>query len=253
MAEAKKTKKAVEKKAATAKAEKTTVKKTKAASKKSKPEEKTKPSPKKTPPSAEAKKPKAKPEKAVEKPKKETAPKTKTKKTPSKEHSKAKVEELRQEGTSEPGQETGTKTREKPKKPRVKKEFPITKIENVPDPDKAPSKDWKPNFKRQEHWKFPKLEDKWRRPRGIDSKQHEKKRGKGELPAIGYKKPPVQRDKHAGYAAVRVFNAKELEGVNPKNQAIIIASQVGRKKRNQIIKEANMQKITILNPRRGEV
>jgi len=41
--------------------------------------------------------------------------------------------------------------------------------------------------------------------------------------------------------------------INGKEEAAIISKQVGRKKRNEIIREANKLKITILNPRKGEI
>ena len=48
-------------------------------------------------------------------------------------------------------------------------------------------------------------------------------------------------------------NKTELEKVNPEKEGAIIASAVGRKKRNDIIKTANELKVTILNPRKGEL
>ncbi|MBU0761943.1 MAG: hypothetical protein KKD39_02865 [Candidatus Altiarchaeota archaeon] len=154
-------------------------------------------------------------------------------------------------------QEPETKPAEvKPKKkPKEKKQYPIVKITNVADKSNEVKKDKKPKFLRQEFGrpKKTKLEEKWRRPRGIDSKKLEKKRGKGCLPSIGYKKPLSQSQLHIGYRAVRVFNASELQKINPSTEAAVIASPVGRKKRNEIIAAANKAKIVVLNPRRGEI
>ena len=47
-------------------------------------------------------------------------------------------------------------------------------------------------------------------------------------------------------------NIADLSKVDTKNQAAVIASAVGRKSRNEIIKAANAKKTTILNPRKGE-
>ncbi|HIE33641.1 MAG TPA: 50S ribosomal protein L32e [Candidatus Altiarchaeales archaeon] len=111
----------------------------------------------------------------------------------------------------------------------------------------------KPRFVRQESTKLKRLKDKWRRPRGIDSKKHEEKRGKGKIPKIGYKKPNYLRGIHpSGYYPVLIHNVVELSTINPKKEAAIIASSIGRKKRNEIIRIANEKKITILNPRKGE-
>lgn len=112
----------------------------------------------------------------------------------------------------------------------------------------------KPKFSREEMYKVKKLKDVWRRRRGIDSKMAEEKRGKGKIPEIGYKKPDslVGIDP-SGYYPVPVHNSKELEALNPAREAAIIAGAVGRRKRNEIIKMANDLKITILNPRKGEI
>ncbi len=111
-----------------------------------------------------------------------------------------------------------------------------------------------PKFVRQEYGKFAKLEDKWRTPRGCDSKKDEGKRGKGASPKIGYKRPAEAREIHpSGFYPVMVRNTSELSTVDPKTQGAIIAAAVGRKKRNEIIKVANDRAITILNPRKGEI
>ncbi|MBD3387700.1 MAG: 50S ribosomal protein L32e [Candidatus Altiarchaeales archaeon] len=110
----------------------------------------------------------------------------------------------------------------------------------------------KPKFNRQELPRLPRVKDKWRHPRGIDSKKIESKRGKGALPSIGYKKPKAVSGLQYGFRPVQVHNLDGLKDINPDVEAAVIASCVGRKKRNMIIEEANKLKITILNPRRGE-
>ena len=130
---------------------------------------------------------------------------------------------------------------------------PISKISNTPDTSKTNGKT-KPKFLRQEYGrpKKSKLKNKWRKPKGIDSKKAEKKRGKGAVPSIGYRKSASESGLHYGFEAVRVFNEWGLETIDNKSQAAVIASCVGRRKRNSIIERANELKITILNPKRGE-
>lgn len=112
----------------------------------------------------------------------------------------------------------------------------------------------KPKFAREEMYKVKKLKDVWRRRRGIDSKAAEEKRGKGKIPEIGYKKPNLLTGiDPSGYYSVLVHNSNELRALNPGRDAIIIASAVGRRKRNEIIRAANDLKVTILNPRTGEI
>ncbi|MFH0862292.1 MAG: eL32 family ribosomal protein [Candidatus Altiarchaeota archaeon] len=111
---------------------------------------------------------------------------------------------------------------------------------------------YKPRFRRQEAGRYKRLEEKWRRPTGIDSKKLEKQRGKGLVPGIGYKKPNSESGLQFGYEPVMVFNVAGLKAVSSDRQAAVIAAAVGRKKRNMIIEEANTLKIKVLNPRRGE-
>ena len=137
---------------------------------------------------------------------------------------------------------------------KVKKEKPIQKIEFTAKETKAiEGKKKKPAFIRQEYYKLPRLKLVWRKPRGIDSKQHQGKKGKPSRPDVGYGTPEEVRGMHgAGYFPVIVCNAKDLEKIDSKTQAAVIASAVGRKKRNDIILAANKLKVIILNPRKGE-
>ena len=140
---------------------------------------------------------------------------------------------------------------------KVSKDAPKPKVEHKIErisflPPKTASARRVPKFHRQEYLRYKKLDKKWRVPTGIDSKKLVKKRGKGLLPSIGYKKPASLSGLHCGFKAVRVFNAEELKKVNPPKEAAIIAAAVGRLKRNMMIDAANKLGITILNPRRGE-
>ncbi|MFH0859612.1 MAG: eL32 family ribosomal protein [Candidatus Altiarchaeota archaeon] len=160
----------------------------------------------------------------------------------------------------EPAEKATAETIEEAKKPekkvKEKEPKPIEKIKyhtprELNDSEKALMKK-KPRFLRQEYHKLPRLEDKWRAPKGIDSKQIEGKRGKGKLPSIGYKKPSTVSGLVMGYRPVLVKNTANLSDVS-SGAAVIISSSVGRKKRNEIIKTANERKIIILNPRKGEL
>ncbi|MFH1056039.1 MAG: eL32 family ribosomal protein [Candidatus Altiarchaeota archaeon] len=173
---------------------------------------------------------------------------------------KTKVEEKKPPEETPAVEEKKPEAKKKPKAPEKKEEPKLkavhapVKITNLPPKDYAVSQKTKPHFRRQEYSRprKTKLEDKWRTPTGIDSKKLEKQRGKGYLPSIGYKKPKAESELHFGFKTVRVFNTKDLSMVDSKKQAAVIASAVGRRKRNMIIEEANKLKITILNPRRGE-
>jgi large subunit ribosomal protein L32e len=153
---------------------------------------------------------------------------------------------------------------EKEKKPekkiKEKKIKPVEKIEFLGE--KTLSKDvkellskkkGKPRFIRQEYYKLPRLKDVWRKSRGIDSKKHEGKRGKGETPQDGYKNTEQIRGiTPQGFFPVVIRNIADLDKIDTKKHAAVIAATVGRRSRNEIIKSANGKKITILNPRNGE-
>jgi len=108
----------------------------------------------------------------------------------------------------------------------------------------------KPDFIRQESWRYVRVKESWRRPRGIDSKMRLKKKGKPLSPNIGYKVPSLVRGRHpSGFIEVLVNNPKELDGVDPERYAVRIASSVGRRKRIEIIRKADKLGIKVLNRR----
>jgi large subunit ribosomal protein L32e len=106
----------------------------------------------------------------------------------------------------------------------------------------------KPDFVRQESWRYMKLKENWRRPRGLDNKMRRKIKGWPPTVSTGYKGPRIARGLHpSGCREVLVHNVKEVSDVDPKTQAIRIAHTVGSKKRAQIIAEAKKRKVFILN------
>lgn len=106
-----------------------------------------------------------------------------------------------------------------------------------------------PKFRQQEWFRFRKVGEKWRRPRGKDSKMRVGKRGKPAMPSVGYKSPEPSRGLHpSGLVEVTVSRPNDVEGVNPSRQAVRIASSVGIRKREQILARAKELGIRVLNP-----
>lgn len=92
------------------------------------------------------------------------------------------------------------------------------------------------------------LKDTWRKPRGIDNKQREKQVKMGALPNIGYRNPKSLRGLHpSGYSEVLVRCLADLQGLDKGTIAVRIASSVGKKKRAQIVDEANKMGLKLLN------
>ena len=89
----------------------------------------------------------------------------------------------------------------------------------------------------------------WRRPKGINSKILEKRKGKLPMPTVGYGAPKEMRYLHpSGFREMLIHNVKDLERVNSEKEAVKIASGVGERKRSEILKKAEETKIKVLNP-----
>ncbi|MFQ6094984.1 MAG: 50S ribosomal protein L32e [Candidatus Bathyarchaeia archaeon] len=117
-----------------------------------------------------------------------------------------------------------------------------------------PKKRKKPEFKRQESWRYKRIKENWRRPRGLDSKMRKKVKGWPPSPNKGYRSPKKTRNLHpSGLREVRVMNVKDLEKVDAESEVIRIGHTVGDKKRIEIINRAREMGIRILNPKEIEV
>ena len=108
----------------------------------------------------------------------------------------------------------------------------------------------KPEFVRQESWRYKRVTDRWRRPHGIDSKMRKKVKGWPASPTTGYRSPKKTRGLHpSGFQEIRVQNVEDLGGINPELQAVRIARTVGGRKRVEILALAEEREIHVLNPR----
>ena len=111
----------------------------------------------------------------------------------------------------------------------------------------------KPRFRRQESWRYKRVSEVWRKPRGMDSKMRRKKKGWPKSVEIGYRGPKAARGLHpSGYIEVLIHTVDDVEKVNPKTQAIRIAHTVGARKRIEITARAGEMDIHVLNPRAVE-
>ncbi len=107
----------------------------------------------------------------------------------------------------------------------------------------------RPWFRRQEWFRYKRLGNAWRRPKGKHSKMREHKGYRPPVVDSGYRGPKKVRGLHpSGFKEVLVHNVRDLEKVNPEREAIRIASRVGVKKRTEIEKRAKELNIRVLNP-----
>ena len=106
----------------------------------------------------------------------------------------------------------------------------------------------RPAFKRQEWFRYSKLGDKWRKPKGIHSKMKRRLKRRPPMVDIGYRGPAAVRNLHpSGFEEVMVYNVEGLEGIDPKTQAARIVGTVGTKKRIAIEDRADELGIRVLN------
>ena len=107
----------------------------------------------------------------------------------------------------------------------------------------------RPHFKRFESWRFVRIKDQWRKPRGIDNKMRTELQGWPKSVKIGYRGPAAVRGLHSsGMEEVMVWNTKDLEKVDPETQVARIGGTVGGRKKETMLEKAEELKIRILNP-----
>ena len=107
-----------------------------------------------------------------------------------------------------------------------------------------------PYFRRFESWRFVRIHEPWRKPKGIDNHQRLSVKGWPHLVKIGYRVPKEVRYLHpSGYRDILIHNLKELEALAPDIDAARIAAGVGKRKRIEIALRARELGIRVLNGR----
>jgi large subunit ribosomal protein L32e len=109
----------------------------------------------------------------------------------------------------------------------------------------------RPDFVRQESWRYKRIKISWRKPKGIDNNQRKQKfRGRPGLVKVGYGSPKDVRGLHpSGFTDNLVHNVDDLQNLNPKTDGVRIAHSVGTKKRLEIVAMATQKKLKIFNAR----
>ena len=112
----------------------------------------------------------------------------------------------------------------------------------------------RPKFRRQESWRYKRLAENWRKPKGIDNKMRLQVSGVPALVKIGYRGPKVSRGLHpSGYVDNLIHNVNELLKLNKDKDAARIAHTVGMKKRLEIISKAESIGIKVLNGKKPQL
>lgn len=107
----------------------------------------------------------------------------------------------------------------------------------------------RPKFIRQESWRYDRLAENWRKPKGKDNKMRLQKSGMPAIVKVGYRGPRASRGLHpSGYSDNLIHNTTELAKLDPKKDAARIGHTVGKRKRIEIINKALELGIKVLNP-----
>ena len=155
------------------------------------------------------------------------------------------------------------KKEEKQQEPKVKEEKKIESQEEKYVAKKKPKlskelkeklrirkqiNDRRPEFLREEWFRYGKISKTWRKPDGMTSKMRLHKKYRPSVVRVGFRGPKNTRGLHSsGFQEVIIFNINELQKVDPNKQAVRIGGSVGTKKRLDIEKKAQELDIRILN------
>jgi len=108
-------------------------------------------------------------------------------------------------------------------------------------------KDKKPDFKQQNFGRKVRVSDRWKKPRGLQSKMRHNFKGYSRTVSSGWRSPVEVRGLDGkGHDAIMVANVLELDNL-PKNSAIIISGTVGNKKRLAIVEKAEKLQFIVTN------
>ena len=111
--------------------------------------------------------------------------------------------------------------------------------------------DRRPIFGRQaanRYWRIGR-DGSWRRPRGLQSKQRRHYGYRARIVSIGYRSPAAVRGLAPnGFRPVVVRTADELERVDPRTEAAVIARTVGTRRRLVLEETARRRGVHLLNP-----
>jgi large subunit ribosomal protein L32e len=89
----------------------------------------------------------------------------------------------------------------------------------------------------------------WRRPRGLQSKQRRHYGYRSQIVSIGYRSPAAVRGLvPSGFRPVIVHTPEEIEHVDPRTEAAIIARTVGTRRRLTLEETARKLGVHVLNP-----
>jgi large subunit ribosomal protein L32e len=109
----------------------------------------------------------------------------------------------------------------------------------------------RPIFGRQARYRYYRIgrDEAWRRPRGLQSKQRRHYGYRPKVVRIGYRSPARIRGLvPSGFRPIIVRTTDDLEGIDAKTQAAVIARTIGTRRRLVLEETARRLGIHVLNP-----
>lgn len=106
----------------------------------------------------------------------------------------------------------------------------------------------KPAFLAQDTHKKKRIRQRWKRPRGLQSKVRLHKRGYRRSVSSGWRSPKAARGlSPEGLIPVRVENLVQLEALDPATHGAMVSGRVSIRTKKTLYDEAKKRSITILN------
>jgi large subunit ribosomal protein L32e len=102
------------------------------------------------------------------------------------------------------------------------------------------------DFKRKDHHKKKRLNESWRRPKGLHNKQRLNKRGHRGNVTVGHRTKASERHTYNGFEIVTVTTTDDIDALNTDEQVARIPS-MGKRKKTPLVKHALDQDVTIAN------
>ena len=105
----------------------------------------------------------------------------------------------------------------------------------------------KPKYLRQDAHRVKKLENKWRKPKGMHSKMRRRMKSYRKSPEVGYGSPKAVKNlTKEGAIPLIIKSIKELENIG-KNVVLILSGKIGLKKKLEIAKKVQKDNLKIKN------
>ncbi|MGC9112400.1 50S ribosomal protein L32e [Acidilobus sp.] len=103
-------------------------------------------------------------------------------------------------------------------------------------------------FIRYLSWRLKRIDEPWRKPKGIDNKLRLQIKGFGRLVKVGYGSSSEIRGRHpSGLIPAVVSSIKDIEGLSPSTHIVYISAKVGLRKRLQLLEELRKRGFRVAN------